>query len=180
MPSSSSIWPTQGTCDPASVLRPVARLPAWKTANARPIRRPFHLQGSSVDGKQPGGPGREDAGGAAASSGGAGRRAPLELRVLGSCLDFIPEPQLQAHVGAVPWEVLTRRGSFPPEKLGPGEDQGETIRPSRTGPRPRPPTLPGGLFSALVVLSLLPPLMTAGSNQSRFTSQGGVERNRGS
>lgn len=56
----------------------------------------------------------------------------------------------------------------------------ETVRPSHTGSHPRPPTLPGGLFSALVVLSLLPPLTTAGSNQSRFTSQGGVERNRGS
>lgn len=107
--------------------------------------------------------------------GGAGRRAPLERRVLGSCLDFIPEPQLQAHVGAVLWEVSTflLRSSVLARTR-------ETVRPSHTGSRPRPPTLPGGLFSDLVVLSLLPPLTTAGSNQSRFTSQGGVERNRGS
>lgn len=38
---------------------------------------------------------------------GAGRRAQLKPWVLGSCLDFTPEPQIGGPVGAVPWQVVT-------------------------------------------------------------------------
>lgn len=89
-----------------------------------------------------------------------GGGAQRELWVLGSCSHFIPEPQLQTHVVAILWEVLIQRLSFPPENLSPGWDQGN-----------RPSWSHGGSPQ---------PLTTAGSYQSRFTSQGGAERNRGS
>lgn len=57
-----------------------------------------------------------------------GGGAQLELWVLGSCLHFIPEPQLQTHMVAILWEVWIQRLSFPPESLCPGWDQGN--RPS--------------------------------------------------
>lgn len=81
-----------------------------ETTTEREIRRAFLLQGNSVDEKQPGGRGRgggEDAGGASASSLWRGKEGPqLELWVPGSHLDFIPEPQSQAHMGAILWGVL--------------------------------------------------------------------------
>lgn len=75
------------------------------------------------------------------------------------CILFLSRSS-QLNVVAVLWEVLIQRLSFPPENLSPGWDQGN--RPSWShGWSPQP-------------------LTTAGSNQSRFTSQGGAERNRGS
>lgn len=167
-PSSPSLQPAPGTCDP--VLRPEAQVrnhrPEADTGPSSPGnlrmrngqeaeagRALVRLQHLPVD---------------------QGRAARLEPGVLGSGLDRTPEPRIRAHVGA---SGRCRCSPCPSSSRTSQSRHRASVLVTR-GRTPGPLLLPGGCFLLHRVLSLLPPLTTAGSNQSRFPSQGGAEQNR--
>lgn len=115
---------------------------------------------------------------------GGGGGAQLELWVLGSCLClcFIPELQIQAHIGALLQEVLIQPLSFPPENFQISAQllgrTREIMHPVHLfcfrslslswlhGAKPLAPEFCLVIFCCVSDAPHLPPLKTAGPNQS--------------